>query len=575
MSQRTTRRLNHRGGADLPPSDLKEIWKKDYLPIWKSLEVKGYKTKEIIVFFRDQKSMKIANIRKAAEDMPDKSVKPANNNTKKVKRPSKENIGNVAPPVSNENKASLAKFLKDDTETPKLNIGNVVPPVSTQNKAKLAKLLEDDDTETPKLNIGNVVPPVSTQNKAKLAKLLEDDDDVKSISNTMRASLRKEKGRNKEVSNNFGGPIGLFGNNSEEEEVPATEPEAATKEEEVLATTEEAPATEDKEADKSNGSLTMISTNTHNNNTKSTVSNTESERDNADTNEDRLSAEEFAKQHGIGANFLNLYGIFRLKGNNNTTITNPVGFLLNLPNFTLYNKAEGALYLLLDEFAKRFKQILSSKDSDDKKIIFIISLREMIIRTLIHTITYYGWLCGSGGESDALDPVIEKILSKKDRISPEEVKEFYFDKDQETFEIIEKYIWSTFKNDTIEKVAKDMFNTVTKPTLLLEIIEHHAYSLTLESFIAKEYFILEEDISPDLYKIFSSKREEEVLRFFKDLVQKGAPSAKELRLIDVLYSASISPVRFTRLNELAEFVDKQLGYGDEVDVGSIGTALSA
>ena len=426
------------------------------------------------------------------------------------------------------------------------------------------------------MNIGNVVPPVSTQNKAKLAKLLEDDDDVKSISNTMRASLRKEKGRNKEVSNNFGGPIGLFGNNSEEEEVPATEPEAATKEEEVLATTEEAPATEDKEADKSNGSLTMISTNTHNNNnTKSTVSNTESERDNADTNEDRLSAEEFAKQHGIGANFLNLYGIFRLKGNNNTTITNPVGFLLNLPNFTLYNKAEGALYLLLDEFAKRFKQILSSKDSDDKKIIFIISLREMIIRTLIHTITYYGWLCGSGGESDALDPVIEKILSKKDRISPEEVKEFYFDKDQETFEIIEKYIWSTFKNDTIEKVAKDMFNTVTKPTLLLEIIEHHAYSLTLESFIAKEYFILEEDISPDLYKIFSSKREEEVLRFFKDLVQKGAPSAKELRLIDVLYSASISPVRFTRLNELAEFVDKQLGYGDEVDVGSIGTALSA
>jgi hypothetical protein len=101
--------------------------------------------------------------------------------------------------------------------------------------------------------------------------------------------------------------------------------------------------------------------------------------------------------------------------------------------------------------------------------------------------------------------------------------------------------------------------------IVVEIIEHHGYSPTLEAFLAQQKFIVNAEVSGELYKIYSSTREEEVLRFYKDLVQQGTQSEKELMITDVLYAASISPVRFTRLQELIDFVKKENGYDEDVE----------
>ena len=264
---------------------------------------------------------------------------------------------------------------------------------------------------------------------------------------------------------------------------------------------------------------------------------------------------DFATQHNIGRNFLSLYGTYCMDNDEKTEIVhNPVGFLLNLSDSKLHTKAEGALYLLLTEFAKQFNDILTSGKytDDDSKLIQIIALRELIVRVIIHSTANFALACNDNKANDM-------ILKNKfnGTLSADAVKTHYFPEAKDTCEVLKTNIWSLFTEDTVNAfVSKFGIKKIE-----LEVLENRAYSSVLEGFLLQEQTILSKDMSSELFTIFTSSRTEAVLELLKDPIKGLAKDASEILWLDILYSTSIAPVRFTRLGELVEYINNKFNSG--------------
>jgi hypothetical protein len=260
---------------------------------------------------------------------------------------------------------------------------------------------------------------------------------------------------------------------------------------------------------------------------------------------------DFATQHNIGRNFLSLYGTYCMDNDEQTEIVyNPVGFLLNLSDSKLHSKAEGALYLLLTEFTKQFNDILTSTKyaDDDSKLIQIIGLREIIVRTIIHSTANFALACN---ETKANDMILKNDFNGT--LSADAVKTHYFPEAKDACDVLKTNIWSLFTEDAVNAfVSKFGIKKIE-----LEVLENRAYSSVLEGFLLQEQVILSKDVSSELLQIFTSARSEAVLEHFKDPIKGLATDATQLLWLDILYSSSIAPVRFTRLEELAQYINSK------------------
>ena len=274
-----------------------------------------------------------------------------------------------------------------------------------------------------------------------------------------------------------------------------------------------------------------------------------------DGNDCEIDPVDFATQHNIGRNFLSLYGTYCMDNDKQTEIVhNPVGFLLNLSDSKLHTKAEGALYLLLTEFAKQFNDILTSTKytDDDSKLIQIIALRELIVRVIIHSTANFALACN---DNKANDMILKNEFNGT--LSADAVKTHYFPEAKDTCDVLKTNIWSLFTEDTVNAfVSKFGIKKIE-----LEVLENRAYSSVLEGFLLQEQTILSKDISSELLKMFTSARSETVLEHFKDPIKGLATDTSQLLWLDILYSTSIAPVRFTRLEELAQYINTKFNNG--------------
>ena len=264
---------------------------------------------------------------------------------------------------------------------------------------------------------------------------------------------------------------------------------------------------------------------------------------------------DFATQHNIGSNFLSLYGTYCMDNDEQTEIVhNPVGFLLNLSDSKLHSKAEGALYLLLTEFAKQFNDILTSTKytDDDSKLIQIIALRELIVRVIIHSTANFALACN---DNKANDMILKNEFNGT--LSADAVKTHYFPEAKDVCEVLKTNIWVLFTEEAVNAfVSKFGIKKIE-----LEVLENRAYSSVLEAFLLQEQTILSKDISSELLKMFTSARSETVLEHFKDPIKDLATDTSQLLWLDILYSTSIAPVRFTRLEELAQYINTKFNNG--------------
>ena len=294
-----------------------------------------------------------------------------------------------------------------------------------------------------------------------------------------------------------------------------------------------------------------------------------------------IDANDFKTHTHLGANFLSLYGCFLLEGYD-TKLCNPSGFLLKfneLSTIQLNNKAEAAIYIYLLNYKDKFNAILESTIPNDKKISKIIILRETTVRVLIHCFAYYALLCGD----DNNDMVkYDELLKSTDNFAPntgnnnlnpntkiDTIIDHYFS--GETPEtIIKNHITSLFSIENIEQLAMDLFSTLShkKEFIRLEILEQNAYATVLQTFIEIEEEIINSDISDKLLKIYIGEEKSDVLKYFKAELKEGLKDkkAEDVLYNDILYSITISPVRFTSLRELAKKV---------IDSSESGSAASS
>ena len=255
------------------------------------------------------------------------------------------------------------------------------------------------------------------------------------------------------------------------------------------------------------------------------------------------------KQNKVAKNFLALYGTYCIDNEKQTEIVyNPVGFLLNLSDSKLHTKAEGAMYLLLTEFAKQFNDILTSTKytDDDSKLIQIIALREIIVRTIIHSTANFAVACN---ETTPNDMILKNEFNGT--LSADAVKAHYFSEAKDACDVLKRYIWPLFTEDAVNAFVSKL--GIKK--IEVEVLENRAYSSVLEAFLLQEQTILSNDVSSELLQIFTSARSQAVLEHFKDPIKGLATDASQLLWPDILYSTSIAPVRFTRLEELAQYIN--------------------
>ena len=333
-------------------------------------------------------------------------------------------------------------------------------------------------------------------------------------------------------------------------------------------------------------------TNNNNNNTRMTHNNRSTIIANNNTNKCPIvDADEFKTQSNLGPNFLSLYGCFMLEGYD-TKLSNPSGFLLLFVHFEplLINKAEAAIYLYLITYKDKYNDILNSTETSDKKIKQLIILRETITRVLIHCIAYYASLCSYDNDMVKYDKFSSGSLQN---YSPNEVHEKYkkYENNQgeirpdyndesisgnsnniiddiishyfsgKTLEnIIKEHIISLFTIENIEKLAAELFGISDdkKEVIRLEILEQNAYPTVLQSFMEIEDKFIGSDLSDKLLNLYTSadsdEKTHEVLKHFKfglkkDLIGK---SPAQVLFSDILYSITISPVRYIGLRELAK-----------------------
>jgi len=255
------------------------------------------------------------------------------------------------------------------------------------------------------------------------------------------------------------------------------------------------------------------------------------------------------KQNKVAKNFLALYGTYCIDNDKQTEIVyNPVGFLLHLSDSKLHTKGEGAMYLLLTEFAKQFNDILTSTKytDDDSKLIQIIALREIIVRTIIHSTANFAVACN---ETTPNDMILKNEFNGT--LSADAVKAHYFPETKDACDVLKRYIWPLFTDDAVNTFVGKL--GIKK--IEVEVLENRAYSSVLESFLLQEQTILSKDVSSELLQIFTSARSQAVLEHFKDPIKDLATDASQLLWPDILYSTSIAPVRFTRLEELAQYIN--------------------
>ena len=304
-----------------------------------------------------------------------------------------------------------------------------------------------------------------------------------------------------------------------------------------------------------------------------------------------IEAETFKNQVSLGPNFLSLYGCFILIGDKSRMI-NPSGFLLQFIETVpqLNNKAEAAIYLYLISYKDKYNDILNSTETSDKKIKQLIILRETITRVLIHSIAYYALLCSDDNDMVIYDnfpsgslqnyspyEVHEKykkyknnegeirpghndksISDNSNNIIDDIISQYFSGKTLEN--IIKEHIISLFIIENIEKLAAELFGISDdkKEVIRLEILEQNAYPTVLQSFMEIEDKFIGSDLSDKLLNLYTSadsdEKTHEVLKHFKfglkkDLIGK---SPAQVLFSDILYSITISPVRYIGLRELAK-----------------------
>jgi hypothetical protein len=264
-----------------------------------------------------------------------------------------------------------------------------------------------------------------------------------------------------------------------------------------------------------------------------------------------------------------------------TKLYNPSGFLLKfheLSTIQLNNKAEAAIYIYLLNYKDTFNAILESTISNDKKIRKIIILRETTVRVLIHCFAYYALLCSDtnndmvkqnefSNSTDNFSPNTDNTIKPKPKTDT--IISHYFS--GETPEaIIKAHITSLFSIENIEKLSMDLFSRLShgKEYMRLEILEQNAYSTVLQSFIEIEDEIINSDISNTLLKIYIDEENSDVLKYFKAELKEGLKDkkAEDVLYNDILYSITISPVRFTSLRELAKKIISDIGNKTDDDL---------
>ena len=140
----------------------------------------------------------------------------------------------------------------------------------------------------------------------------------------------------------------------------------------------------------------------------------------------------------------------------------------------------------------------------------------------------------------------------RNSITGDDVLSYYFD-NYDIKETIKICIFTTLTKNFIELISTIWWKI---PIHLMDITENVAVNTVLTALIAAERKLLNDDTVQKLYNIFKSERKEEVLRFFKDPIQKETTDANSLLTLDIIYSSSISPVRFVNLIELSEYIEK-------------------
>ena len=293
-----------------------------------------------------------------------------------------------------------------------------------------------------------------------------------------------------------------------------------------------------------------------------------------------IDADDFKTQTHLGANFLSLYGCFMLEGYD-TKLCNPSGLLLKfheLSTIQLNNKAEAAIYIYLLNYKDTFNAILESTISNDKKIRKIIILRETTVRVLIHCFAYYALLCSDANndmvKQDAFSNLTNNFSPNTDNTIKPKAKtdtiiSHYFSGETPDA-IIKAHITSLFSIENIEKLAMDLFSKgkLSDKFILLEILEQNAYATVLQTFIEIEEELVNSDISDTLLKIYMDEENSDVLKYFKAELKEGLKDkkAEDVLYNDILYSITISPVRFTSLRELAEKIISDIGNKTDDDL---------
>ena len=258
-----------------------------------------------------------------------------------------------------------------------------------------------------------------------------------------------------------------------------------------------------------------------------------------------IQSSDFAESKGLGPNFLSLIGPWKLENEElNTFMFSPQWIIQRVINKKIGNKAEGSIYLLLQEYAAQITEIINSDKEDDKKLLQIISLRQFTTRTIIHYCVYCGLLCND--KTADVDYVVSNPITGDDVLS------YYFD-NYDIKETIKICIFTTLTKRFIDLISTIWWKI---PVQLIDIYENNAVNIVLTSLINAERVLLNDGIIQKLYDIFKSERKDEVLRFFKDPIQKESTDANSLLSLDIIYSSSISPVRFVNLIELSEYIEK-------------------
>jgi len=282
---------------------------------------------------------------------------------------------------------------------------------------------------------------------------------------------------------------------------------------------------------------------------------TENNADNCPT----IEADDFKTQTHLGANFLSLYGCFMLEGNE-TSMINPSGFLLQLvkDEITLNNKAEAVIYLYISVLKYIYSDILNSDIPGDKKVKKLIIRRENITRRLIHYITYYALLCSDDTDNDMVKVNRFSIHSSTNLNSSfmDDIMNHYFPGKTVDY-IMETHFGPLFSIENIEKLANKLFESPDNKNkvIRLEILEQNAYSTVLQSFMEIEEQFVYSDLPTKLLDFYIGGEENlGVLKYFKAELREGLKDKKveDVLYNDILYSITISPVRYTSLREMAK-----------------------